>query len=207
MHTTNEPHVPAHSGWLQSKLFQLLKTYVCYNRQTSLTPDTTITLSWSVQHERLAQMPPEVVRIILQHLLMVSQPDSVQALCVSQMWANLGERLLWKDVVLTSKNIAHFVHSLSQSTRNLKFVQSLTLKLESSDTTESNLAALTDHLNLFTQLKTFSLSMDSSHRASAPSIESLLQYLPLSITSLELGILPAKMAPSGLRCNCFAVKI
>ncbi|KAJ9663996.1 hypothetical protein H2198_000499 [Neophaeococcomyces mojaviensis] len=205
MYTIFDPCQPHGTSWLQPKLSQLLKHYITYGQPSSqLQPITTKQL---VPNDRLTQLPPEVVRIILQHLFTTSQNDLAKALQVSHTWAEIGEPLLWKDIVLTSKNINRFTYSLSQSTYNSRHIQSLTLKLQLNTSLERDLKDLVASLGDFLNLKTFSLSIESTDLRSDLVIQNLLNALPSSVASLEIGKLPARMVHQGLsQSPCLTIR-
>lgn len=182
-------------SWLQPTLSQMLKQYIsfslsAYQRQTKIE-----TKSQEIICDRISQLPPEIIRIILLHLLSTSCSSFLQALQVSRSWADLGAPFLWSNIFIYSTQMSQFNQSLVQSNRSTKHIQSLTLKLKmpTKSKLETHLTDLSQQINRFENLTTFSLSIHSNLYCKALPISNLLRALPTSVTALELGRLPPRL--------------
>lgn len=147
----------------------------------------------------IPQMPPEILRLVQQHLLNNSRHEFLSALQVSRTWFSLGRSLLWRDVILTQQNLESFAEAIKQSPEAATYTRSLTVissrhdyLYQRSDRARQWLP-LIEILGSVPNLRTFSLFLKNSDdrkliTVSRKHLNQILEALPPTLTSLELDM-------------------
>lgn len=163
------------------------------------------------------RVPKEILECILQRVVHKSGAmdncSIVNALCTCRSWYADGMFVIWKDVVLTNRNLRTFVTTATAT--NLTLVRSLTVKLEAINKgycdfddsgTQSTLSSqasrehciLLDKLGIrmaqFSGLQTFSFTITEQdqpgrawgYKITRDAVHGLLSKLPTPVENLEI---------------------
>ena len=151
---------------------------------------------------QMSQLPPEIMRLIQQHVLHDSRHEFLSTLQVCRAWTSLGKPLLWKDVVLTMGNLESFAEAVRRSPDTATYTQNLTILSSRHDYLSQKgerarqWLPLIEIVSSLPNLKTFSLFIRNSNRRSlviinGNSLNQILQALPLTVSSLEIDLMCA----------------
>lgn len=179
--------------WVQSITTSFLQQFCSLNGMFSMpksqsTPNPEDVMPTSP----LPDLPPEIVRMVLQHLMHSSRHEFLYALQVSQSWATVGQPLVWKDVVLTPHNLRAFVQAVEVCPELAQYTQSLTVRNATARPwfDDDSWTLLQTLLAYMTNLRSFSFSLNEVWpvRIHYAQLGSILRALPRSLSSLELDL-------------------